>query len=710
MKDFIAFLYRGLQHLLRGLIFLPQVVPLALPAKPGIFPWALLWSLHKENRIKPWMGVFLVYITINALVAYVMGSSPGLADTLRSYVAVLNAVLAFGATAFLAPAKARALAKTAKVILGLCLVVAGLQYGAIMPYRITEILQAWIPHFKGGSWGGERGVASLFTEPAFAGSVLQLLSAFAFWKYRLELGRWKIVFLIFLGLLQVMVIKSFVGVMLFGVWIVCWAAMQNLPRALGALLLLAMALLVFIKMEYRPRAMQLLYEVWLTGNFREAGELLVFQSGFRWTGWLAAMRYGLEHPWGCGLGAWREASLQALSANGLNVWPLHLAYQFYGGDHLGFRPTSFVSGLMLETGWTGLALLGVAMTGFLRNIWKDGEAYARALLILCVTVLILVGHLGDPVPWLVLGMLYQGLKKETSLSSELTSDPVHQEGDRISIVMPAYHSEATLPEAIEGVLNQSYPHWELLLILDGSLRCGPKGSSADKGDFLKVWQEHYPDPRIRWIHSTKNRGLVRSRNLGIRLSRGSWVAFCDADDVWLPNKLHRQFSVARSNGGTLWFTGFDYRRDEAGSASPRFKKAMLPARPWPGLLAYTNFVGLSSAVFRREAGHLPYFHEAVEGIIHEDYGFWLRYMRDFKPVLSFAPESLVQIRLRQDSRSSNKIQAIRSHSYWLWNHHSNSTWRRLRWLLGMIGYASWALYKSSGTWRKVPISTTASTS
>ncbi|NDC72421.1 MAG: hypothetical protein EBZ62_03075, partial [Sphingobacteriia bacterium] len=110
MKDFIAFLYRGLQHLLRGLIFLPQVVPLALPAKPGIFPWALLWSLHKENRIKPWMGVFLVYITINALVAYVMGSSPGLADTLRSYVAVLNAVLAFGATAFLAPAKARALA------------------------------------------------------------------------------------------------------------------------------------------------------------------------------------------------------------------------------------------------------------------------------------------------------------------------------------------------------------------------------------------------------------------------------------------------------------------------------------------------------------------------------------------------------------------------------------------------------------------------
>lgn len=66
---------------------------------------------------------------------------------------------------------------------------------------------------------------------------------------------------------------------------------------------------------------------------------------------------------------------------------------------------------------------------------------------------------------------------------------------------------------------------------------------------------------------------------------------------------------------------------------------MLPARPWPGLLAYTNFVGLSSAVFRREAGHLPYFHEAVEGIIHEDYGFWLRYMRDFKPVLSFAPES-----------------------------------------------------------------------
>lgn len=728
MRDFFAFIRRCLQHLWRGLIFLPQVIPFALPAQPGIFPWALLWSLHKGNRIHLWMSLFFGYITVNAVITYVLGISPSGADTLRSYVAIWNAVLAFGAVAFLTSSMARTLDHTAIVILCLCVLVAGFQFGDVMPEPITEFLQAWIPHFKGSSWGGERGVASLFTEPAFAGSALQIMFAYIFWKFRLNLGHRMPACMMLLGAFQVLVIKSFVGVMLFGLWVIYWVicgafkqgipglrlgkdiCLKFWPKAVGAVLFCAIAWLVWTKMTAKPRALQLLYEVWHTGNFREAGEILAFQSGFRWTGWLAAVRYGFEHPWGCGLGAWREASLQSLSANGLNVWPLHLAYQFYGGDHLGFRPTSLVSGLMLETGWIGVALLGTAMQGFLRQIWIKGEEHARALLLLCVTIIIMVGYLGDPIPWLVLGMLYQGVKANLPLSTEIKSSCEFQDytqdkadvldaKDLVSIVMPCYQSEATMLESIQGILDQTYPYWELLLMIDGPLRSGPQGFSEDTMDFLKDWKARFPDPRIRWIYSARNRGLIRARNLGIRLSGGAWIAFCDADDVWHQNKLQRQFIAAQLGGGTLWLTGFDYRRDDAKSGLPRFKKAMLPIHPRPGLMAYTNFVGLSTAVFRRELGHLPYFHDAPQGIIHEDYGFWLRYIQDFKPVLSYTPESLVQIRLRAKSRSSNKIQAVRSHAYWLWLHLSTSPWPRLRWLIGLLAYVNWALYKGSGTWR-----------
>lgn len=95
---------------------------------------------------------------------------------------------------------------------------------------------------------------------------------------------------------------------------------------------------------------------------------------------------------------------------------------------------------------------------------------------------------------------------------------------RVSVVMPVYNVEAYVAEAIDSVLAQTMPDFELIVVDDG----GQDGSM----DVVRG----YADPRIRVI-SQANRGLAGARNTGIAAARASIVAFLDSDDRWLPEKL-----------------------------------------------------------------------------------------------------------------------------------------------------------------------------
>lgn len=97
-----------------------------------------------------------------------------------------------------------------------------------------------------------------------------------------------------------------------------------------------------------------------------------------------------------------------------------------------------------------------------------------------------------------------------------------------------------LAEAIESVLAQTYDRWELLLVDDGST----DGSL----EVARAYAARDPD-RIRVLHhdGRANRGMSASRNLGLRHARGEFVAFLDADDVWLPRKLDEQVALLRAH-------------------------------------------------------------------------------------------------------------------------------------------------------------------
>lgn len=98
---------------------------------------------------------------------------------------------------------------------------------------------------------------------------------------------------------------------------------------------------------------------------------------------------------------------------------------------------------------------------------------------------------------------------------------------KVSIVMPVYNQELYIGQAIQSVLDQTYPDFELIIIDDGSTDGTP--------DRIRT----FTDTRIRYIFQD-NQERSAARNLGLSMAKGTYVAFLDADDFWLPTYLERQ--------------------------------------------------------------------------------------------------------------------------------------------------------------------------
>jgi len=108
---------------------------------------------------------------------------------------------------------------------------------------------------------------------------------------------------------------------------------------------------------------------------------------------------------------------------------------------------------------------------------------------------------------------------------------------KISVIIPTYNREATLERAIKSVLAQTHRNFELIVIDDGS---------TDNTSL--IIDKH--SRKIRYF-SKLHAGVSSSRNLGLEKSEGTWVAFLDSDDYWLPKKLERQLEYLTNLPGTM---------------------------------------------------------------------------------------------------------------------------------------------------------------
>lgn len=104
----------------------------------------------------------------------------------------------------------------------------------------------------------------------------------------------------------------------------------------------------------------------------------------------------------------------------------------------------------------------------------------------------------------------------------------------VSVLMPAFNAEQHIAKAIESVLGQTYPHFELRILNDGST------------DQTQQLIEQFDDERIVKTHLTQNKGLVHARNQLVSAAKGEYIAFLDADDIALPDRLQLQIAFLES--------------------------------------------------------------------------------------------------------------------------------------------------------------------
>src|SRR5688500_7031207 len=127
----------------------------------------------------------------------------------------------------------------------------------------------------------------------------------------------------------------------------------------------------------------------------------------------------------------------------------------------------------------------------------------------------------------------------------------------VSVVMPAYNAEATIASAMASVRAQTYAGWELIVVDDGSTdRTAEIAAGAAA-----------TDKRIRVIRQ-RNQGVAAARNAAIEAATGRYLAFLDADDLWLPSKLERQLCFMCLRSAALSATA--YRRQWGDKLGPFF--------------------------------------------------------------------------------------------------------------------------------------------
>ena len=127
---------------------------------------------------------------------------------------------------------------------------------------------------------------------------------------------------------------------------------------------------------------------------------------------------------------------------------------------------------------------------------------------------------------------------------------------KVSIIMPAYNCELYIEAAIRSVINQTHTNWELFVIDDGS-----KDLTCDIVNKLVI-----KDDRIKLIKNTHNMGVAKTRNRGLDMCNGDYIAFLDSDDAWHTEKLEKQIKKLLDENGDMSYNSYDIV-DGAGAQS-----------------------------------------------------------------------------------------------------------------------------------------------
>ena len=212
-----------------------------------------------------------------------------------------------------------------------------------------------------------------------------------------------------------------------------------------------------------------------------------------------------------------------------------------------------------------------------------------------------------------------------------------------SIIMPCYNAEKYLKKSIESVLNQTHKNWELIIIND---------CSSDSS--LKIIN-YFKDHRISLINNLKNEGVAFSRNKGVKIAKGNFIAFIDSDDLWNKKKLLIQLNFL--NKGYYICCSNYIKIDEFDNFIKEIKDIKII--DFKSILK-SNVIPNSSAVYNVDK--LGKFYQKKIGL--EDYLMWLNIFKSNVGLIAYrVQENMMSYRSHSENISYSKFTS----AIWTWN-------------------------------------------
>ena len=208
--------------------------------------------------------------------------------------------------------------------------------------------------------------------------------------------------------------------------------------------------------------------------------------------------------------------------------------------------------------------------------------------------------------------------------------------------MPYYKKNFYIEETINSIINQSYQKFEIILI-DDEL-------SIESSEVLKKIKKK--DERIKIINNKNNLGAGESRNAGIKIAQGEYIAFCDCDDLWNRDKLKDQLYFMKNLNIDFSFTSYEIINDNGKMIGHRNATYSLTFEK----LLLSCDIGLSTVICKKKLfDNKNYFFPKIK--TKEDFVVWLKLLKDGVEVKGL-DKNLTSWRKLNNSLSSSSLQKI----------------------------------------------------
>jgi len=218
------------------------------------------------------------------------------------------------------------------------------------------------------------------------------------------------------------------------------------------------------------------------------------------------------------------------------------------------------------------------------------------------------------------------------------------EASLVSIIMPAFNAQETLAAAARSVLEQSHRTLELLIIDD----CSSDATARISQELVRQ------DARVRPLRLDRHVGVAGARNRGIEAAYGRYIAFLDADDLWLPDKLQQQLALMQER--------------DVSACMASYYRFLFPGQ-WLGVTRAPACITYPELLKGNAVGNLTGIYDChvlgkifQKDVFHEDYLMWLQVVRKAGRMLA-VQKPLAAYRISQGSLSSNKFKSAK----WTWD-------------------------------------------